>query len=83
MAKSEAWPPSPPKRLDATLVTLKLGCGLKLHRVHDLAFGGSEFNTNTKGNARFSPITRRCRRPPPDALRWHDTGLRSHGDDLP
>jgi hypothetical protein len=28
-----------------------------MHRVHDLAFGGSEFNTNTKGNARFSPIT--------------------------
>jgi hypothetical protein len=57
MAKSAAGPPSPPKRLDATLVTLKLGRGLKLHRVHDLAFGGSEFNTNTKGNARFSPIT--------------------------
>lgn len=57
MAKSAAGPPSPPKRLDATLVTLKLGRGLKLYRVHDLAFGGSEFNTNTKGNARFSPIT--------------------------
>lgn len=57
MAKSAAGPPSPPKRLDATLVTLKLGRGLKLHRVHNLAFGGSEFNTNTKGNARFSPIT--------------------------
>jgi hypothetical protein len=36
---------------------LKLGRGLKLHRVHDLTFGGSEFNTNTKGSARFSPIT--------------------------
>ena len=33
------------------------GGGLQFHRVHDLAFGDSEFNTNIKGNARFSPIT--------------------------
>jgi hypothetical protein len=57
MAKSAASTPLPPKFLDATLVTLKFGHGLKLHRVHDLAYGGSEFNASTKGNARFSPIT--------------------------
>jgi len=55
MAKSAAGLPPPPKRLDATLVTW--GGGLEFHRVHDLAFGGDEFNTSTKGNARFSPIT--------------------------
>jgi hypothetical protein len=55
MAKSVAGPTPPSKRLDATLVTW--GGGLEFHRVHDLAFGGSAFNTSTKGNARFSPIT--------------------------
>jgi hypothetical protein len=55
MAKSAVGLPPPAKRLDATLVTW--GGGLDFHRVHDLAFGGSEFNTSTKGNARFSPIT--------------------------
>jgi hypothetical protein len=55
MAKSAVGLPPPPKSLDATLVTW--GGGLEFHRVHDLAFGGSEFNTSTKGNARFSPIT--------------------------
>jgi len=55
MAKSVAGLPPPPKRLDATLVTW--GGGLEFHRVHDLAFGGGEFNTSTKGNPRFSPIT--------------------------
>jgi len=55
MAKSAAGLPPPPKRLDATLVTW--GGGLVFHRVHDIAFGGSEFNTSTKGNARLSPIT--------------------------
>jgi hypothetical protein len=55
MAKSVVGLPPPPKRLDATLVTWRVG--LEFHRVHDLAFGGSEFNTSTKGNARFSPIT--------------------------
>ena len=54
MAKSAVGLP-PPKRLDATLVTW--GGGLEFHRVHDIAFGGSEFNTSTKGYARFSPIT--------------------------
>jgi hypothetical protein len=54
MAKSAAGPPPPPKRIDATLVNW--GGRLEFHRVHDLAFGGSEFNTSTKGNARFSPI---------------------------
>jgi len=54
MAKPAGLPP-PPKRLDATL--MNWGAGLEFHRVHDLAFGGSEFNTSTKGNARFSPIT--------------------------
>jgi hypothetical protein len=54
MAKSAVGLPPPPKRLDATLVTW--GGGLEFHRVHDLAFGGSAFNTSTKGNARFSPI---------------------------
>ena len=54
MAKSAVGLPPPPKRLDATLVTW--GGGLEFHRVHDLAFSGSEFNTSTKGNARFSPI---------------------------
>jgi len=55
MAKSAAGLPPPPKHLDATLVTW--GGELEFHRVHDLAFGGSEFNTSIKGNARFSPIT--------------------------
>jgi len=55
MAKSAVGLPPPPKRLDPTLVTW--GAGLEFHRVHDLAFGGNEFNTSTKGNARFSPIT--------------------------
>jgi hypothetical protein len=55
MAKSAVGLPPPPKSLDATLVTW--GGGLEFHRVHDLAFGGSEFNTSSKGNARFSPIT--------------------------
>ena len=55
MAKSAVGLPPPPKSLDATLVTW--GGGLEFHRVHELAFGGSEFNTSTKGNARFSPIT--------------------------
>jgi len=55
MAKSAVALPPPPKSLDATLVTW--GGGLEFHRVHDLASGGSEFNTSTKGNARFSPIT--------------------------
>ena len=55
MAKSAAGLPPPPKQLDATLVAW--GGGLEFHRVHDRAFGGSEFNTSTKGNARFSPIT--------------------------
>jgi len=55
MAKSAVGLPPPPKSLDATLVTW--GGGLEFHRVHDLAFGGNEFNTSTKGNARFSPIT--------------------------
>lgn len=55
MAKSAVGLPPPPKSLDATLVTW--GGGLEFHRVHDLAFGGSEFNPSTKGNARFSPIT--------------------------
>jgi hypothetical protein len=55
MAKSAVGLPPPPKSLDATLVTW--GGGLKFHRVHDLAFGGSEFNTSIKGDARFSPIT--------------------------
>ena len=54
MAKAAAGLPPPPKRLEATIVTW--GGGLEFHRVHDLAFGGSEFNTSTKGNARFSPI---------------------------
>ena len=54
MAKSAVALPPPPKSLDATLVTW--GGGLEFHRVHDLAFGGNEFNTSTKGNARFSPI---------------------------
>ena len=55
MAKSAVGLPPPPKSLDATLVTW--GGGLEFHRVHDFAFGGSEFNTSAKGNARFSPIT--------------------------
>jgi RES domain len=55
MAKSAVGLPPPPKSLDATLVTW--GGGLEFHRVHDLAFGGSEFNTSIKGNASFSPIT--------------------------
>lgn len=55
MAKSAVGLLPPAKRLDATLVTW--GGGLEFHRVHDLAFGGSEFNTSAKGNARFSPIT--------------------------
>ncbi len=55
MAKSAVGLPPPPKSLDATLVTW--GGGLEFHRVHDLAFGGSEFSTSNKGNARFSPIT--------------------------
>ena len=55
MAKSAVALPPPPKSLDATLVTW--GGGLEFHRVHDLASGGSEFNTSTKGNARFSPVT--------------------------
>jgi hypothetical protein len=55
MAKSAVGLPPPPKSLDATLVTW--GAGLEFHRVHDLAFGGNEFNTSAKGNARFSPIT--------------------------
>jgi RES domain len=55
MAKSAVGLPPPPKGLEATLVTW--GGGLEFHRVHDLAFGGSEFNPSTKGNARFSPIT--------------------------
>ena len=55
MAKSAVALPPPPKSLDATLVTW--GGGLEFHRVHDLASGGSEFNTSAKGNARFSPIT--------------------------
>jgi len=55
MAKSAVGLPPPPKSLDATLVTW--GAGLEFHRVHDLAFVGSEFNTSAKGNARFSPIT--------------------------
>jgi hypothetical protein len=55
MAKSAVGLPPPPKSLDATLVTW--GGGFEFHRVHDLAFGGNEFNTSTKGNARFSPIT--------------------------
>lgn len=54
MAKSAVGLPSPPKRLDATLVPW--GDGLEFHRVHDLAFGGSEFKACTRGNARFSPI---------------------------
>jgi hypothetical protein len=55
MAKSAVGLPPPPKSLDATLIIW--GGGLEFHRVHDLAFGSSEFNTSTKGNARFSPIT--------------------------
>ena len=55
MARSVVGLPPPPKSLDATLVTW--GGGLEFHRVHGLAFGGDEFNTSTKGNARFSPIT--------------------------
>ena len=55
MAKSAAGLPPPPKRLDATLMTW--GGGLEFHRVHDIAFGGSAFNTSIRGNARFSPIT--------------------------
>jgi hypothetical protein len=55
MAKSAVGLPPPPKSLDATLVTW--GAGLEFHRVHDLAFGGTEFNISAKGNARFSPIT--------------------------
>lgn len=55
MAKSVAGLAPLPKRLDATLVTW--GGGLGFHRVHDLAFGGNEFNTSNRGNARFSPIT--------------------------
>lgn len=55
MAKSAVGLPPPPKSLDATLVTW--GAGLEFHRIHDLAFGGNEFNTSAKGNARFSPIT--------------------------
>jgi hypothetical protein len=54
MAKAAALPP-PPKHLDATLVAW--GGAQEFHRVHDLAYGGSEFNTSLKGNARFSPIT--------------------------
>jgi hypothetical protein len=30
---------------------------MEFHRVHDLAFGGSSFNTSTNGNAHFNPIT--------------------------
>ena len=55
MARSVVGLPPPPKSLDATLVTW--GGGLEFHRVHGLAFGGDEFKTSTKGNARFSPIT--------------------------
>lgn len=55
MAKSAPSLPPPPKSLDATLITW--GGGLEFQRVHDLVFGGSSFNTSTKANARFSPIT--------------------------
>jgi hypothetical protein len=53
MARTAALPP-PPKRLDATLIDW--GGAREFHRVHDIAYGGTDFHTNLKGNARFSPI---------------------------
>jgi hypothetical protein len=53
MARAAALPP-PPKHLNATLIDW--GGGREFHRVHDIAYGGTDFNTSLKGNARFSPI---------------------------
>jgi len=54
MAKPVAsyLPPAGP--LNATLITWE--CGREMHRVHDDAYPGDQFNPNSMGNARFSPI---------------------------
>jgi hypothetical protein len=54
MAKPVAsyLPPAGP--LNATLITWE--CGREMHRVHDDAYLGDQFNPNSMGNARFSPI---------------------------
>jgi hypothetical protein len=54
MAKrlADYLPPASP--LDATLVTWKRG--REMHRVHDVAYLGNQFNPSSSGNARFSPI---------------------------